>query len=228
MDIGKSITFAFDDEDWLTKLGLGAVVSAVPLLNFAWTGYLIDLMRNVARGEPNPLPDWSDIGDKLVRGLVVSLATFIYFLPAILVGCVAFTSFLLPAIFANEDYVDQIAIGSSGLGLVLFCCIGLFALAISFFMPAVYINYSRQGTFASCFRLGEILGIISENLSDYLTAFLVSTAVSFVASFALSIGIGAVALVPCVGIFIVWALSAVVSAWLMTIYGHLFGQVGAK
>ena len=74
MDIGKSITFALDDEDGLTKLGLGAVVAAVPLLSFAWNGYLVDLMRNVAHGDPNPLPDWTDLGDKFVRGLVVSAA----------------------------------------------------------------------------------------------------------------------------------------------------------
>jgi len=228
MDVGKSITFAFDDEDWLTKLGLGAVVAAVPLLNFAWSGYLVDLMRNVARGDARPLPEWTDLGDKLVRGLVVSIAILVYFLPIILVTCVAITSFMLPAIFANEDYVGEIAVLSSGFGIMLFCCIGLFSLIMAFFIPAVMINYSRQGTFAACFRLGELLAIIRENSSDYLVACLVWLAVSFVVSSALSVGLGIIAWIPCLGWIAAWAISAIASAWMMTMYGHLFGQVGAK
>jgi len=228
MDIGKSITFAFDDEDFLSKLGLGAVVAAVPLLNFAWSGYLIDLMRNVARGDERPLPEWTDLGDKLVRGLVISAAVFIYFLPAILVGCLAFTSFLMPAFFANEDFVDKVALAGSGLGLALSCCIGLYSLAMAFFIPAVYINYSRQGAFAACFRFGELFSVISENMSDYLTACAVAFGGGMAASFVLSAAMGVLAWIPCVGILIAWVLSAISSAWMMTVYGHLYGQVGAK
>ena len=87
MDIGKSLTFVTEDEKWLEKLGIGALITAVPILNFAWSGFMVDLMRNVAAGEPKPLPDWSDLGDKFVKGLIITLAGLIYALPALLVGC---------------------------------------------------------------------------------------------------------------------------------------------
>jgi hypothetical protein len=58
MDIGKAFSFPFEDDDWLTKLFLGAVVSIVPILNFAWGGYTVDILRNVIDGVPRPLPAW--------------------------------------------------------------------------------------------------------------------------------------------------------------------------
>ncbi|MCK4900594.1 MAG: hypothetical protein KAS38_17565, partial [Anaerolineales bacterium] len=64
MDIGKSFTFSFEDKDWITKYLLGALISAIPILNFAWMGYMIELIVNVADDVPSPLPDWSDLGDK--------------------------------------------------------------------------------------------------------------------------------------------------------------------
>ncbi|MGB7095956.1 MAG: hypothetical protein WBD62_15035, partial [Anaerolineales bacterium] len=62
MDIGKSFSYPFEDDEWLTKLFLGAIVSAVPILNFAWTGYTVDIMRNVIDGVSMPMPAWSDFG----------------------------------------------------------------------------------------------------------------------------------------------------------------------
>ena len=46
MDAEKSFTFPFEDKEWISKLGLGAVISLVPILNFAWSGYLVGIIRN--------------------------------------------------------------------------------------------------------------------------------------------------------------------------------------
>ena len=59
MNIGKAFSYPFEDDEWLTKLFLGAIVSAVPILNFAWTGYTVDILRNVTDGVSLPMPDWS-------------------------------------------------------------------------------------------------------------------------------------------------------------------------
>jgi hypothetical protein len=65
MNIGKAFNFIFEDDKWLSKSVIGAIVAAVPIVNFAWGGYLIELLNNVMNDEQEPLPAWSDFGDSL-------------------------------------------------------------------------------------------------------------------------------------------------------------------
>ena len=51
MDIGKVFSYQFEDRQWITKLGLGALISLVPILNVAITGYMVGIIRNVAAHE---------------------------------------------------------------------------------------------------------------------------------------------------------------------------------
>jgi hypothetical protein len=230
MDIGKSITFVAEDEKWLEKLGIGALIAAVPILNFAWTGFMVDVMRNVAAGEARPLPGWSDLGEKFVRGLVVSIAGLIYALPAILAGCLLSVLAFVPLFAAggqgNNDFGQEMALGSAGVLIALGCCLGLYGLLLSFIFPAVFINYSRKGTFGSCFQLGEIMRLITANLGEFVTAWVVTLAAGLLVGLALGAAGMLVGWIPCVGWVIAWALGAVAGAYLGAVYAHLFGQVG--
>jgi hypothetical protein len=232
MDIGKSITFVAEDEKWLGKLGIGALITAVPILNFAWSGFMVDLMRNVAAGEPKPLPDWSDLGDKFMKGLFITIAGFIYALPAILVGCVLFGVSWLPLIAASgqgdQSLSQGLALGSSGLMIAVGCCIGLYGLIISFIFPAVFINYSRQGTFGSCFQFSEIMRLITANLSQYVTAWVIIIVAGLVVGLIVGVLGALVGWIPCIGWVIVWVITAVAGAYVGAVYAHLFGQVGAS
>jgi hypothetical protein len=230
MDIGKSITFVTEDEKWLEKLGIGALVAAVPILNFAWTGFMVDVMRNVAAGEARPLPGWSDLGEKFVRGLVVTIAGLIYALPAILVGCLLAGLSFVPLFAAGQggsDFSEEMALGSTGLLIALGCCLGLFGLLLSFIFPAVFINYSRKGTFGSCFQLGEIIRLITANLGEFVTAWVVTVAAGFLVGLVIGAAGMLVGWIPCIGWIILWAMSAIAGAYLGVVYAHLFGQVGA-
>lgn len=232
MDIGKSFTFVTEDEKWLEKLGLGALISAVPVLNFAWTGFMVDVMRNVAADDAKPLPDWSDLGDKFVRGLVVSLAGLIYALPAIMIGCLLFGLSFVPLIAVSgqgdQGANPELALGTTALLIVVGCCIGLYGLLLSFVFPAVMIHYSRQGTFGSCFQFSQIMPLVSANLSAYVTAWVISLAAGFLIGLVLGAAGMLAVWIPCVGWLIMWALSAIAGAYLGVVYAHLFGQVGAN
>lgn len=102
MDIGKSITYPFEDKEWAKKLLLGIIISIVPILNFAWIGYMLRTMRNVYDGAETLLPDWSEFGDKFVKGLLVSIASFIYSLPAWIVLIPAGLLWIIPALARSE------------------------------------------------------------------------------------------------------------------------------
>jgi len=233
MDIGKSFTFITEDEKWLEKLGLGALISAVPVLNFAWTGFMLNVMRNVSEDVAKPLPDWSDLGDKFIKGLVVTLAGLIYALPAILAGCLLSGLAFVPLFVVTSGQGEQganpeMAIGTTALLIVMGCCIGLYGLLLSFIFPAVMIHYSRQETFGSCFQFSQIMPLVTANLSAYVTAWAVSIAASFVVGLVVGAAGMLVVLIPCVGWLVGWALGAVASAYLGAVYAHLFGQVGAN
>jgi hypothetical protein len=64
MNIGKSFTFVFEDQRWLTKVGIGTLVLILagllsPILigilgYFIIVGYGLDVVRNVRRGISTP------------------------------------------------------------------------------------------------------------------------------------------------------------------------------
>lgn len=227
MDVGKSFSYQFEDNNWITKLLIGALVSAVPILNFAWFGYMVDLLRNVMEGSTLPLPEWSDFGDKFVKGLIVWLAGVVYSLPAILLGCIPFSILAITGGTETGDLQDTLLAAFTGLGLVFGCLLLIYFLALSFFFPAVYINFARKGNFGSCFEFGEIIRIVTSNLNKYLTAWLVSIVAGIVVSFVIGIVAGILGFIPCLGWIIAWLIGAVGAVYGLTIYAHLFGQVAS-
>ncbi|MCC7130932.1 MAG: DUF4013 domain-containing protein [Anaerolineae bacterium] len=228
MDIGKSLQFAFDDENWLSKLGLGALISLIPILNFAWVGYYLQLMRNVSDKVELPLPQWDEFAEKFTRGLLVTVAGFIYALPGILFLCLPIGIISFPLLFQNSDVQETLAVFTTFGSITLFCCIGLYFLVFSFYFPAVQLHYSHTDEFKSCFEIREILSLITSNLSDYLVAWLVTLAAGVIVGVVVGVIGMFVGWIPCLGQIAVWALSAVAGAWVSVVYAHIFGQIGAK
>ena len=228
MDIGKAFSYPFEDDEWLTKLFLGAIVSIVPILNFAWSGYTVDILRNVIDGVARPLPSWSDFGEKFVKGFIIWAAGFIYSLPAIIIACIPFGLLVIPASMEGSDISEALISAFTGIGIVLICLMAIYLLLLTIYYPAVYINFARKGSFGSCFEFGEIFSIISENTSKYLTAWLVSIGGAIVVGIVVAVLSIVLSLIPCIGWVLTWLISALSSVYLFAIYVHLFGQVDAQ
>jgi len=226
MDIGKSFRFVFDDKDWASKLLLGLLVSIVPILNLAWNGYLVQLVRNVSQGDELPLPDWSDFGDKFVKGLILAVVSFLYALPIIIVIIVMAMGGVLTEISTEGNITDTVASVFAGVSILLGCLIVLYLLALTFFLPAVYIHYSREETFGSCFEIGNIIKLISANTGEYLTAWVVSLLFGILLGILSSILFTILIAIICIGWILAIALWAFLAVWPFTVVAHLFGQVG--
>src|SRR5512145_3363998 len=97
-DFGQSFTFMFKDPNWVTKYLIGILISMVPILTLAWSGYGIGIIRNMARGDENPLPEWDSIGDKMKDGFLIAIATLVYLIPVWVVLCV-----MMVPLMALED-----------------------------------------------------------------------------------------------------------------------------
>jgi hypothetical protein len=233
MDIQKSFSYPFEDKQWVSKMGLGAVISLVPVLNFAMTGYMIQIVRNLMNDVQEPLPNWDDLGKKFMDGLMLVLAGLVYALPVIILSCLPLSVMTIPAIIAsgNSDFQD-IANAVTGAGGVLFaamsCLFVAYGLVLSVIFPAIYVNYAQEGTFASCFKLREVFNLIGKNAAAFFTAWGMSLVAGLVVGLVTGIVTSVLGLIPCLGWIAALVISLAVGVYLMMIYAHLFGQFGKQ
>lgn len=226
MDIEKSFTFPFDDKEWLSKLGLGVLVGMVPVLNFAWSGYLVGIIRNVMNGIPEPLPTWDDLGKKFTDGLILFGAWMIYALPMLIVFCLPLTILALSGRLEELSNLDRISEAGGVLLACILCVFFLYGIALSLIYPAILILFAREGSFASCFKLREAFDLITRNLGPFLIAWGLSMAAN--------LGVGLVSgfinmvlnFIPCIGSLIGLALMLASITYTYAVYAHLFGQFG--
>jgi hypothetical protein len=211
MDIGKAFTFAFDDPDWLKKLGIGALLMIIPI--FGWlvvAGWGIEITRRMITHDPQPLPDWNDFGGNFMKGLQVFVIGFVYMLPLIIVvGCPAT---LLGILAANTNSSDSNSI--AGIMSVLnlcFGCIGvIYGILAGFVMPAAIGKFADTGQMGAAFRFGEVIKLVRVAPSAYLMVLVGMLLVSLLGNI-----IGTVICV--VGVLITGVYSTAVNS-------HLFGQ----
>jgi hypothetical protein len=228
MDIGKSFSFQFEDKDWFIKLGLGALIAVVPILNFAWTGYMVEIMRNVIQRAAAPLPTWDDFAKKFVDGLILFAAGLIYAAPMLLLLCLPLGIIGFSSLLAEEGDLRDVAEVVAGAGGVLFLCllclIIVYSLALSVVYPAILVLFAREGTFAACFKFRAALDLIKRNSASFLTAWGLSLVVSLGVGFVVGLLNGMFSWIPCVGWLAGLALGLGSTVYISSFYAHLFGQ----
>lgn len=225
MELGKSVTYIFQDKRWPTKLLIGWLVSLVPILNFAFTGYVTQTIRNVEQRMDDPMPEWDDFGKKFVLGFFIWLAGIVYAIPIILISII----FVVPVAIAGEGNVsDTMGTIMAGTGLVVSCVIILYSLALSLLLPAANINLARKETLGSVFEIGEFFRIFRANTGDYLVAWIMTLVWSIVIGVVAGLLVAVLLIIPCIGWIAAFLIGAVVSVAVPLVYAHLFGQVAAK
>jgi hypothetical protein len=204
----------------------------VPILNFAMTGYMIGIVRNLMNDVQEPLPNWDDLGKKFMDGLMLILAGLVYALPVIVLSCLPLGVLTIPAILSSNSDAQGIAEALTGVGSVLLvgmsCLFVVYGLALSVIFPAIYVVYAREGTFASCFKLREVFDIIGKNAGAFFTAW----GVSLLAGLVVGLVAGVVNLllgwIPCVGWIISIVITLGIGVYMSMIYSYLFGQFGRQ
>ncbi len=222
IDIGRAIQHPFQDQNWLTKLGIGALVNAIPILNFAGYGYMLEHLRNTEKGLDVPMPEWGDsFGDKFVEGLKYIVVIFIYSLPIILLSCVftVLAGGLAAVTDGNSNASDAAGAGIGVLSLALTCLVFLYALGLTVLLPAITMMYARTRNIAACLRVGEVFGFVRKNTGDYLIIFLVLIGVNLALS-----AIAGVLAVTVIGLCLAIPLTIVSLPYFNVLAGHLCGQ----
>ena len=222
MEIGKAFTFVNEDEEWIKKLAIGAALYLVsvlfgvvllPLLLLLFVvGYQIAIIRNVIDGKERPLPEWEDWGQLFIDGVVVAVAVLIYAIPIILFT-ICSLALILPASIEGNDPSGGAIAGT----VVLSCLVILFAIALAFIAPAIFIQYARTGEFGPLFQVGQVMAIARQNFVDILLVIIATAVAGFIVNL-----LGAI---PICGWFVIIPAG---TAWIMYATGHLYGQIGRK
>jgi hypothetical protein len=225
MDFGKALSYAFEDEDWFTKIGLGAVISLVPILNFAINGYMVRIIHSVAQGNPRPLPAWDELGDYFLKGLYVFVAQLAYgLIPGILFS-ISLPLFIIP-IVAVEDSQATLGVGA---GLIAGSCallLGIvFAIGLGLLLLAGIIRFSAgRQEIAELFQVGENWNYLRTNFSTIIMAIVYVVVIGFLIVTLVGVLGFVLSIIPCCGQLVAYAIGFVVG-FLATIIGaHLYGQ----
>lgn len=231
MDIGQSFAYIAEDEKWMQKIGVGALIGMIPIVNFAAFGYQVQVARNVWQGEERPLPDWDDFGKFLVDGLRIMAAMFIYMLPLLLVYGLLAGGFMVyaftadPAAFAaSGSSTDPIA-GIFGLIMVLsMLCIMPYILLMWLLYPMFFIQIARRGSVKACFDIREMWALIRAQPVNYFIVIAIMFGLYMVVSFVLMPVYFVVMLIPCIGFIFTMMLSGAITILVGAVSGHLQGQ----
>lgn len=211
MDFGKAFTFPFDDQDWIKKLGIAALLMLIPIAGFILVGgWMLELMRRVIQGDGRPMPDWDDFGGYFMKGLQVMVVGIVYGLPVILVN------------ICQQAISLGFTSGDSSLGgdetmatvfVVLSICFGCFSFIYGILMgiviPAALGKLAVTGQIGAAFRFSEIFNMIRATPGPFILAMLGS----FLASIVGSLGV-----ILCV----IGVLATLAYAYAVT--GHLYAQ----
>lgn len=183
MDIGRTLGFVFEDEDWIVKVLIGAVLALTGIGFIPIVGYGLEVARRVVRGDPRPLPEWDDWGTKIVEGLLSGVIGFVWALPAIVLSsCIGLI--LVPVTDQGGDANALVVLGFTCVGLLVF----VYSLLLGLVLPAAVTHYAVTGEFGAAFRFGEVIGIVRNNLGTYFMVLLVTLLASIIS------GLGSVAL----------------------------------
>ncbi|HET89823.1 MAG TPA: DUF4013 domain-containing protein [Chloroflexi bacterium] len=217
MDLGKAFSYVFEDEEWIVKILLGALLMLIPIVGqFALMGYGIAIIRNVRAGEPRPLPNWSAFGEYLLDGLKLWAVTLVYTLPLFVIICPITFVWILPALGGeSEDLVVALAGLSGILSIGLICLVTLYSILLAIVAPVLQIRYAKSGEIGDCLQIGAVFRDAFANLGSIIMVALVWWAASII-------------LVPIATTVTLGLLALPASVWLRTLSSHLYGQISRQ
>ncbi len=214
LDLVKSVSYIFDDKDWVSKVGILLLVNlAFSALSFiligfiflaAQLGWIIGLIRNMQAGDETPMPAWNDFGGMMKLGLSPMGASIVYSLIPGVIACLLFA----PAILAGS--VSEEAGGVFGLGvtcLIIPLFIVYAAVAILAFTVGT-IRYASSESISEYFNFSGIISTLQQDTSLTTRFFVFVIVIQLVLGAVSSTGIG----------------SLVTLAFSTPVLGHLMGQ----
>ena len=208
MNYGYAFSFQFKDDEWIKKFAIAALFTLIPIIGpFFLAGWGLEITRRVIVGDPEPLPEWSDFGNYIVKGLQLVIIGFVYALPIILVQACTQGAY---AVGMEELYYEDAFVAVSVVAQVCMGCLTfLYSIFLGLFLPAAIGHFAAEGQFGAAFRFSEIFRIFKAGPAAYVIILLASFVMPFV---------GMLGLMFC----LVGALFT--SPYVLTVMQYLYGE----
>lgn len=207
MDVGKSFSYVFEDEQWLTKVLIGGlfILASVVLVGIPFiTGYFVETVRNIMNGKEKPLPEWVDLGEKFKKGLILTVIFLVWAIPIWILACF---QAVVSAIVGNSSSAGAVVAAISCFTSALTI---LWSIVIALFEPAIVTRFALNPEFSSGFAFNELWRFTVDNIGNVIIAVLLSIVASF---------LGSLGVILCgVGVFLTYF-------WAYLVMAHLFAQV---
>jgi hypothetical protein len=240
MDFGRAFNYVYEDEKWFEKVAVGALISLVPILNFSLSGYMVDVIRNVANGESRPLPTWENLGDFFMKGLYLFVAGIAYsfiptfiFMPILAVAIFVPIGVLPLAAGMSEDAGAVLGVVASILMIVAFALVALVALAVSilaslFLLVAIVRFSTGEQSFDELFDIKGHWEYLKKNLGKILLAILYILCFNLIIMTICMCVIVTLSLIPCLGQLAAYAVGAGIGMILVLFSAHIYGHLAAE
>lgn len=167
MNFGKSFTYIFEDPDWFSKLWKPVLIGLIPILGqLVLQGYMLNVTRNVVRGDQRPLYEM-DFGEDLRVGFRMFLVQLVYSLPFALLYSIL-SAILTPMAVRGLESGSGIAVGGL-IGQLLITLLSLLVSVVFFFVfPVISANVAVKGTFQAGFEFKELFEMVKGNFAAWL------------------------------------------------------------
>ena len=193
MDFGKAFSYQFEDQDWIKKILIAAVIPLIPIIgSLVAAGWGIEITKRVIRHEPLPLADWNDFGGYLGKGFKMVVIGIVYALPLIIVGICPTVLLTVPySDGGSNDTLMYIAYAATAcFGLIFF----LYGILLAFLIPAAIGRFAETDQMGAAFKFREVFALVKAAPMAYLMVILGTILSSFVASLgSIACGVGALA-----------------------------------
>jgi hypothetical protein len=192
MDFSRALTYPFDDDEWLQKLGLATLIQFIPIVgSIVLGGWSLEISTRVKRQDPTPLPDWSEFGEYLRKGFLLFVAGLVYQIPTIIFLCAASLVWVLPAMGGdNENAVGALA-GAALIAVICCAClIVLYALAAAIVFFGGYVRFISRPELGTFFEFGDNIAIVREHIGEFGMVLLYIVLASVIASIVSGITFG--------------------------------------
>ncbi len=239
MDFGRAFKYVYEDERWFEKVAVGALIALVPILNFALSGYMAVVIRNVANGEDRPLPAWQDLGDFFMKGLYLFVAGLAYgIIPSFILFPIIAVAVFIPigvlplAAGMSEDAGTALAMVASIVFILAFALVMLVGLLISIlamlFLLIATIRFAVGGqTFNELFDIKGHWEYLKKNLGKLILAWLYIMAF-YIIVMTLGMCLGSIlGLIPCLGQIAAYAIGLGAGVLIVLFASHIYGQLAA-
>lgn len=178
MQLSQGLLYIFEDRNWLKKILVGAAVTSVPFAESITNGYQMQVIQNIKHGNPQPLPEWENVGEMFKKGFNLWLAVNSFYIPSLILSVLGlfvglpWLATVLTLLFAQSRGEGmQIRIGVWILSLVISGLLTLctVALPIAFVLvPAMALRCAETGSFFSTLNLFASAKFVFRHLGNYV------------------------------------------------------------